>query len=258
MAEIETTLHITSYNRPFLLRACVESFFVTSLYDASKLELIIVDNGSTDLGVLDYIKNLEPPCQKYSFILNDKNDYPSCLRYAKIQARNVALGKYFIDCPDDHLFMVKSGWIGQSINHIENDGTVGCVVYFAYPTYRFAKANNAMAVHDNPAFYKSKYKGYADYHIMSRTVYSSLGEYQYRLGRRAESEYMERARAAGFSRNLMKFPLAIVNDDRHSLVSPIDETEYHDIFRDQELPVTNEQLIQLGIKLQAIKRERLG
>jgi len=253
MTQIETTLHITSYNRPFLLKACVESFFATSLYDTSKLELIIVDNGSTDLVVLDYIKNLEPPCQKYSFILNDKNDYPSCLRYAKIQARNVALGKYFIDCPDDHLFMVRSNWIRQSINHIENDETVGCIVYFAYPLYRFAKANNAMIVHDNPFFYKSQHKGYADYHIMSRIAYNSLGKYQYKLGRRAESEYMERARVAGFFRNLMKFPPAIVNDARHTLVTPIDEAKYHDIWRDQNMPVTNEQLINLGIKLQTIK-----
>ena len=69
----------------------------------SKLEMIIVDNGSTDERVLSYIKELTPPCQKYSYVLNPENDYPSCLRYSKIQARKIANGKYFIDCPDDHL-----------------------------------------------------------------------------------------------------------------------------------------------------------
>ena len=55
MPEIETTIHFTSFNRPQKLKACIESFFKTCTYDVSKLEMIIVDNGSTKDEVKDYI-----------------------------------------------------------------------------------------------------------------------------------------------------------------------------------------------------------
>jgi len=255
MTQIETTLHITSYNRPFLLKECVESFFSTCLYDTDKLELIIVDNGSTNTEVRNYIRNLEPPCAHYTFVLNEENDYPSCLRYAKIQAREIALGKYFIDCPDDHLFVVRSGWIDEALNQLRADPTAGCIVYFANPAYRFKKSNNAMDLIPGSVFYRSRHKGYADYHIMSRDIYHRLGKYQHRLGRKAESEYMTRASNAGLYRNLIKYPVAIVNDDMHSLYIPIDDSVYRKIFDEQLMPVTNEQLIQLGVDLNAIKRE---
>ena len=45
---IETSLCITSYNRPRRLEEVLKSFFMTNMYDLNKLELIIVDNGSTD------------------------------------------------------------------------------------------------------------------------------------------------------------------------------------------------------------------
>lgn len=255
MSNIEVTLHVTSYNRPFRLKNCIDSFFKSSTYDMSKLEMIIVDNGSTDERVLNYIKELTPPCQKYSYVLNPENDYPGCLRYSKIQARKIANGKYFIDCPDDHLFVVKSDWIETCISHLLEDETAGCTVHFAQPAYRFLKQNNKMSKNEkNELFFRTHLKGYADYHVMRRDVYEELGPYDYALGRKAEDEYMVRALENGYFRNIIKFPVAIVNDDLYESTGIIDQKIYEDKFRDIEIPVSNEQLTELGLELGALGR----
>ncbi len=240
---IETTLHITSYNRYAQLKACVESFFETCAYDMQKLQLVIIDNGSTDRETIDYIKNLEPPCADYKFHMNEVNLYPSCLRFAKIQAREIADGKFFFDCPDDHLFIVKSDYISKAIDRIKEGENVGCVVHFAQPAYRWQKKNNAYSLSDCGDYAVSMHKGYADYHIMSKETYTKLGPYEYDLGRAAEGEYMERALEAGFNRNIFMRPVAIVNDSFYKLSKPLSEPEYLNAFQSYKGPVTNEMLI---------------
>ena len=143
------SLCVTSYNRPLLIKNCIESFFKTSTYDSNNIELIVVDNGSTDDRVLNYLNSLQPNCADYKLILNENNDYPICTKYAKVQARRIAQGDYFIDSPDDHLFVVEDDWISRSISHINSHNNVGCVIYYAYPFYRFKKQNNAMNPHEN-------------------------------------------------------------------------------------------------------------
>ena len=272
MDNIEVSLCITSFNRLALLEECVRSFFKTNLYDLDKLELIIVDNGSTNQKVVDYIKNLKPPCKKYSYILNQKNDFPTCLKYAKVQARRSSVGKYFIDCPDDHLFLVKRDWITESIQHTDKSADVGCVIHFAYPFYRFQKANNKMRRHPNSEnFYESLYKGYADYHIMSKKVYEHVGEINYNLEKKsleaAEREYMERALNHGYRRNLMACPVAIINDNGSAdknlaiegdeLVEPITEQEYKLMLKQYpgaSFPVCNEMLFDMAVKNNKIRK----
>jgi len=253
VSDIEVTMHITSYNRPQRLRGCIESFFSSCEYDMSKLELIIVDNGSDNEEVLSYIKNLEVPCAEYRYILNDKNDYPSCLRFAKIQARRIAKGNYFVDCPDDHMFVVKSDWISENIELLEYDNTAGCIIHFAQPEYRYAKANNKMIRLPN-GLLRSCHKGYADYHIMRREVYKELGEYEYQLGREAEDEYMDRALKAGYHRNIMKIPVAFVNDDGYSFVNTIESDKLVEYFENQKIPITNEQMIALSLHHNLIQK----
>lgn len=249
------TIHVTSYNRYERLKSCIASFFATNLYDNDSIELVIVDNGSTDARVTEYIKNLDVPCSSYKYILNEKNDYPNCLRFAKVQAREIASGKFYIDCPDDHLFVVKSDWIQRAIDHVHSNEDVGCVIHFAQPEYRYRKQNNKMVLHDeNDAYFKSLLKGYADYHLMSAATYESLGDYDYGLGRSSEGEYMERALSAGYFRNIMKYPVAIVNDDNFSLSSCLSEEEYTSHFG-QFLPVTNEQLIEFCKRNSTIRHE---
>ena len=231
---IETSLCVTSYNRPHKLREVLSSFFITCKYDLNKLELIIVDNGSTNEEVVDFIKNYNPPC-KYQFILNKKNDYPNCLRYSKIQAREIAIGDIYIDCPDDHVFVARTDWIEKSIERIRRDRTVGCVNYYAYPLYRFAKSKNKMEIDsEDPEFCVSHYKGYGDFHVMGRDAYMEIGEYKYKLGRKSESEYMERAFQSGYFRNKLVHPVAVCMDDGKfgegdigfGLIKPIEQSEY--------------------------------
>ena len=272
MDNIDVSLCITSFNRLSLLEECVRSFFKTNLYDLDKLELIIVDNGSTNEEVVDYIKNLKPPCKKYSYILNQKNDFPTCLKYAKVQARRSSVGNYFIDCPDDHLFLVKRDWIAESIQHINNATDVGCVIHFAYPFYRFQKANNKMRPHPlSEDFYESIYKGYADYHIMSKKVYQHVGEINYNLEKNslgdAEREYMQRSLEHGYKRNLMSHPVAIINDngsanssltiEGYELVDPITEQEYEFMLKEYpgaSFPVCNEMLFDMAVKNNKIRK----
>jgi glycosyltransferase involved in cell wall biosynthesis len=262
---IETSLCVTSYNRPERLREVLSSFFVTNLYDLNKLELIIVDNGSTDKAVTDFIKSYSPDC-KYTYILNEKNDYPNCLRYSKIQAREIAEGKYFIDCPDDHVFVAKAPWIEECIARIDSEPTVGCINHYAFPFYRFGKQNNKMVIDkNNPNFSVSSLKGYSDFHVMSRQTYENIGEYEYKLGRHAEGEYMKRSLDKGYFRNLMVNPVSICMDDGKfgegkngfRLLKPIEKDDYNsrliEFMRKRypfraSFPIHNEALIYFCIK----------
>ena len=64
---------------------------------------------------------------------------------------------------------------------------------------------------------------------------------------------MVRALENGYFRNLIKFPVAIVNDDLYESVDVIDQKDYEEIFKDLEIPVSNEQLTELGLRLGAIQ-----
>jgi glycosyltransferase involved in cell wall biosynthesis len=243
---------------------------MTNTYDLSKLELIIVDNGSTDPSVTDFIKSYSPECE-YRYILNEKNDYPSCLRYAKIQAREIAKGDFFIDSPDDHLFIARVPWIEECISRIKSDSTVGCIVHYAFPRYRFSKENNRMGPDkNNSSFSVSMHKGYSDFHIMSKAAYEKIGTYQHLLGRSAEGEYMERSLRMGYFRNLMMKPVAVcLNDGKFGegkfgfkLINPINAEEYDtnlsEFMRSRhpaELPYYNEAIIEFCLRNGHIKKK---
>ncbi len=267
---IETSLCVTSYNRPRMLKEVLRSFFITNMYDLKKLELIIVDNGSTDDSVTDFIKSYKPEC-KYRYILNKDNDYPSCLRYAKIQAREIAEGDFFIDSPDDHVFVGRVPWIEDCINRIKSDSSVGCINHYAFPEYRFNKLNNRMNPDkNNPNFSVSWHKGYSDFHIMSRATYEKIGPYQHLLGRSAEGEYMERSLKLGYFRNLLMKPVAISLDEGlfgegdfgFKLIKPIDKESYDNQLvsfmkgrHPVGLPYYNEAIIEFCLNTGRIKKK---
>ena len=56
---------------------------------------------------------------------------------------------------------------------------------------------------------------------------------------------MSRALSLGYRRYMMKYPVAIINDDGYTLNSPIGADEVRKNFANQEIPVTNEGLISL-------------
>ena len=243
------SLCVTSYNRPSLLKSCIESFFLTNTYPLDRLELVIVDNGSTDVRVLDYINSLNPPCLDFKKVLNEKNDYPYCLRRAKNQARSVAAGDYFIDCPDDHLFVLKSNWIGETISYLSKEpAKISCVCHYSYPLYRFAKANNKMFPSPiSDLYYVSELKGYADYHLMSKAAYEDIGAYREDLewSPNSESEYMHRSFAQGYKRALLKYPASIINEGSCFLDLPITPSFYTSSFPTPFRPVDFEILTRL-------------
>ncbi len=215
---IEVTLCITSYNRKNKLENCIDSFLKTTLFPLEKTEIVIVDNGSDDEKTCEYIQNLKiDKVGSFQKVINKKNDYPYCLRRAKNQAREIAKGKYFIDCPDDHIFVVKSNWIQDSINFLETTNEkISCICHYAYPLYRFHKPNNLMIPSSEDGdFFISQLKGYADYHIMSRSSYHDIGLYDETLefSPNSESDYMERSYDMGYRRALLRNPVSIIVDE---------------------------------------------
>ncbi len=238
----KVSLCIVSYNRKKLLEQCINSFLKTNLYD--NIEVVLIDNGSTNHEFINYTKNLGSLLSEYNidylYHRIEKNDYPVGLKKARNLVRNLSTGDFFIDCPDDHLFVVRSNWIKECINFIEASNDVGCIAHYAYPAYRFLKPNNKMDKSPQGDYFKSILKGYADYHIMSRSTYKSLGPFKHELGIKCEGEYMKRALDAGYHRYLMAKPVAIINPGKQD-VGFVTEGKY-DIIKPASAPVSNEQL----------------
>lgn len=215
---IEVTFCVTSYNRKNKLENCINSFLKTNMFPKENLEIVLVDNGSDDLETKQYVENLEiDTVGSFQKVINEKNDYPFCLRRAKNQAREIAKGEYFIDCPDDHIFVVTSNWIQDTIDFLEKTKeNISCVCHYAYPRYRFAKANNLMTPSsENSEYFVSLLKGYADYHIMSSKTYRDIGLYDETLefSPNSESDYMERAFEKSYRRALIRNPVSIIVDE---------------------------------------------
>tara|TARA_A100001201_G_scaffold132631_1_gene119311 strand:- start:7376 stop:8164 length:789 start_codon:yes stop_codon:yes gene_type:complete len=246
------SLCITSYNRYLKLSNCIESFLKTNVYEPNNLEVVIVDNGSTDEETINYINDLELPVREVKKVLNKVNKYPYCLRIAKNQAREIAAGDYFIDCPDDHLFVLKDDWINKTIDYFNKEkDKVSCSCHYAYPAYRFKKKNNLMKKSQiNDDFYVSEFKGYSDYHFIPRNNYIDIGKYREDLGwePNSEHEYQERAYSMGYRRALHKYPASIINghtdaDPVFKLVEPISEQEYKKNFSHLQRPCSLEEVV---------------
>ena len=264
------TLCITSYNRKNKLQACIESFFMTNLFDPQFLEVIIVDNGSDDLETKEFINSIDfsSHCRQFKKIINGKNDWPFCRHRAKNQARSIASGEYFIDCPDDHLFVVRSNWIEETINYLENStDKTSCVCHYAYPKYRFSKPQNLMKPSiSNSNYYVTHRKGYADYHLMKRATYEEIGPFNEMLAftPNSEDDYMDRSFTLGYRRSLLKYPCSVVIDSETfpdfdgadqfaRLVNPIEEKDYREFYSDISFPVSCESLLEYALKTGAIK-----
>jgi len=73
---------------------------------------------------------------------------------------------------------------------------------------------------------------------------------------------MDRALDAGYHRNLMKYPVAFINDDSFRVNRLLSHEEYESFFleaedgKEQALPVSNEQMISLGTKLGILEKSQ--
>lgn len=242
------SLCIVTYNRLAGLIACLDSFFATVDYDS--IEIVIVDNASTDERVTKHIASYRSPRSSAVVkIRRESNDYPIGPKLAKTMARQAATGDVLIDCPDDHLFVTKSDWLTRSIDLLMTLRDASCVVYYAYPAYRFAKQNNAMSrsVIDGKLF-RSETKGYADYSVMLKSTYDSIGPFKHELGAMCESDYMERCASRGLRRYMLSVPVAVINDSCDlKLVCPIEEHVLPIAWQSLVRPVTNEELLRFAI-----------
>lgn len=250
------TLTLTAYDRLIPLQECLRSFWETNTYP--NVELVIVDNASTDPELVEFLEDYKPPCE-YRHHRRFENDYPYGQKRARIRSREMARGEFFIDCPDDHLFVVRDDWIQRAIDHIRTDPKTGCIVHYAQPLYRWGKANNAWEPYPgNPLFIRSLHKGYADYHIMSRAAYEDIGPFKWALGRESEGEYMERSLKAGYRRVLPRLPVSVINDldDPWYLKKPIDSATMWDSMVEASRPIANEELIGWAHQQGAIERVR--
>lgn len=242
MPEDYVSIYVVSHNRYEQLKHCVESFFATNMYPKDKIELIIIDNASTDSRVIDYIENLQPDCDNYKYQLNKENDYPYCMKIAKNQARRLASGDYIIDSPDDHAFVAKTDWIRQSIDFLKNNEKVGCVIHYAYPDRRLNKKRSQMTL-VNENIFRSELSGYSDYNIMDRKTIDKFGDMDETLGHESEATYMKEFLRQGYRRYMLKYPPAVPNDQSVKLpFKHIDEDEYKRLFSSNKRTVSAEQI----------------
>ena len=130
-------------------------------------------------------------------------------------------------------------------------GDVGAANHIAWHGFRFAKPNNRKELVSDK-FYRCYEKGYSDNHIMSMKTYKEIGEYNYELGKVAESDYMKRCFAKGYRKYFYKYPVAFFNDDCYRLLKPIPYSKYEKEFKNFPNPVSNEQLINYAARKSAI------
>lgn len=235
---------LVTYNRLKFLKPFFESFLKTAVYN--DIEFVLVDNGSTDEQAINYYNIIEEELKsrKIQFLYHkiEKNNYPIGLKKARNIAKDISTGNYFLDTPDDHIFITDDDWISQGIEYIENKDDIGCLSHYSYPEYRFYKSNNLMNKVDDYA-YRSVYKGYADYNLMSRKTYETIGKPNPELGVKSEGEYMSRALSKGYKRYMLDISTAIINPGKLFLRSPCKLSEFKVYSGDY--PLSNEKMIQI-------------
>lgn len=265
------TVHITSYNNYLLLKNLIDSLVLCNEY--KNIELIIVDNGSTDEKLLNFYETLKKELPfPFELIRNEKNDYPCCVWRAKNQARKIARGEYFIDLPNDQQFIRKGSWVRECLEVFEKENKAACVVFCAYPSYRWKKINNRIypeSEANGVPYFNSYYKGYVDYHIMPRSVYEKVGPFLdqgFDDRRIPEPDYMERCTKMGFKRIFLKYPAAVIipeemkkNSENNGLIIPLwDFEEIKNKFKKLNRPVSNQELCRIKENpFKKIKRELL-
>lgn len=259
------TVHITSYNRFLQLRNLVQSLVYCNEYE--NIELIIVDNGSTDERLLKYYDeiNLGFPFQ---LIRNEVNDYPRCVWHAKNQARAAANGDYFLDVPDDHQFVRRGNWIQECLDLYNSVDDIGCIVLYAYSIFRWTKSNNRLhplSQSSGVPHFMSYYKGYVDYHFTSREVYERVGPFLdtgYDDRAIPEPDYMRRSTELGLRRLFLKYPASVAIPDHmddslnpfgYKPVFPYISLSDYDQWKDLPRPVSGEE-----IRLHSLAKHRLS
>jgi len=110
---------VVTYNNIDLTRLCLDS--IEQLTDYDNLEVIVVDNNSTD-GSQEYITNWASKKSEYIAILNDDNRGFSA---ANNQGLQVASGDYLVLLNNDT--HVTPGWVRTLIGHLKRNENIGLI-----------------------------------------------------------------------------------------------------------------------------------
>ena len=110
---------VVNYNGKDYADKCVQSVFISDFVD---LEVIVVDNGSSD-GSVDYLKNRYLSYgEKFKIVPLEKNYGPS---FARNRGVEIAEGKYIAFLDNDT--EVKEDWASIAVSEFEKDEKIGII-----------------------------------------------------------------------------------------------------------------------------------
>ena len=107
---------IVHFNNKKLIKRCLDSLWKTG-YPKARLEIIVVDNASTD----DSVKFIKHKYKKVKVIENRQNNYCQACNLGILESR----GSYVVLLNND--VVVKKGWLSELVKPIEKDRSVGAV-----------------------------------------------------------------------------------------------------------------------------------
>ena len=205
---------ITSCNRKYYLKNCIESF--RECIKWPNLQWIIIDNASVEPGLKEYIENLDFVEYK---IFREKRNPPFEQYKAKNIGISLAKGDYVIDLQEDHQFIRKFD-LQNFINIVEEFPDVG-IIQLSGPgrkTFETLKIEHRKSSNGFP-FYIMLNRSYNDVHFTKRSFYEKMGPFiekwkknlkdgigGLRLGG-GEYDYQKRFKKLKFKRACVNIPL---------------------------------------------------
>ena len=287
------TYHVNTFNRMHLLKNLLLSFEECNEYE--NFEWVILDYGSTDgtrdfvydfMKDRDYVSAVFGNEKKYFEILKQKDLHPRTKRkqahsifgLSRNVARKVGRGDFFIDIADDHQFIRKCDWVSEMLDifdhrrSIHGQDDIASIVYRGLSHARIMKPNNAChpgeSTDSGIEYYRCIEKRYDDYHMMSRSMYDTIGDYfevekmasEDRIGDWKQGidsfcqyrDYLQRANAMNLQKVFMKYPCVVdfpnyVHDKldvyHEDLIVPIFESgKMETMFKDLDRPVSSDEI----------------
>lgn len=110
---------IATFNKIEYVRPCVNG-----IYDSTKqpFEIIVVDNGSTEMNVMQYLTEMAKLHDNFKYVHSDKN-----LGFAGGYNKGIEASRGEWICVLNNDTLPTSGWIAKMIHHMKNDPKIGII-----------------------------------------------------------------------------------------------------------------------------------